>query len=224
MAKILTDIGQCAVKSNGVDYVFTPSFLNLSQLGDGSQIVRIFNYITDSMSSAELSLYADAKITAVRLSSSATLALSSAIDVLSACCDIELPESLVGGWVQDKKRIKGVMYKLSDREFGMPPSDIMLIAYALLKDGLIGDADAKSNSGDASSDGFQISSFINFAVAHFGMNRNDASNMTMKEFQRIYDMKFPELKKRKEDREDAMEAEDFYEKIRQERARRGLNG
>jgi|GEM_PF-3117108 len=207
MTKILKDIGQCKVISGGVEYIFTPSFINIAQIGEPDEIIRKFNYILDQMSINEISSSFNYYTKAVRLTYIARLCLSTAIDILQCCCDKNLPESLVGGW-DDKSR-----YVLSNKRSGMPPTDILVVAGMLMKFGLIGDVGARSNSGDASSDGFNAFKFISFAEDRLGKTSDEARNMTMVQFQHSFDSHFPEVNERQKDKDDAKEADDYFDRV-----------
>ena len=207
MAKILKEIGQCAVVSGGVEYVFTPSFINIAQIGEPDEIIRKFNYILDRISINEISTSYNYYTKAVMLTYISRLCLGTAIEIMECCCDKNLPESLIGGW-DSKGR-----YVLSDKKTGIPPSDILVIASMLMKYGLIGDAEARSNDGDASVDGFSAYKFISFAISNFGCSREDAKNMTMVDFQNEFNRKFPAVKEKEKDKNDANDADDYFSKI-----------
>lgn len=224
MTKILKDIGQCSVVSEGVEYVFTPSFVNLAQLGSGADIVRKYTTISNVVSSddpislmirAEIFAFHGTMVKRVKISRSAMVALGFAIDCLESMRSKALPEKLIGRF----DYIGGEnWYWLSDSKCGMPIKDIFVFAWALLTKGLIGNPDSRGAQSDGSGE-FKASSFINFAVAHFGLSKEDAKNLTMVEFQELYDMKFPEIKKREEEKErdkaDRESAIDFYEMVEQ---------
>lgn len=225
MAKILKDIGQCAIKSEGVEYIFTPSFINLAQLGSPNEIVDKFGYVFDDLAMVEVSSFKGGFIKRVKLSLRAELALSYSIDVLKCCGDKDLPESLIG-WFTDKSyrisnnecKVPLAEYNLSCRSSGIQPSDIIVIARSLLDFGMIGNSELRGTSGDGSVDGFNVGAFISFSMSYFGLSKFDASNLTMIEFQDIYEMKFPEAKKAREDDIDLNEANDFFDSILEMRA------
>lgn len=224
MTKILKDIGQCSVISEGVEYVFTPSFVNLAQLGSGADIVKKYSAIAGVVSSndpqslmlrAELFSFHNPMIKKIKVTRYAMVALECAIECLEAMCDKRLPDKMIGRL----DYINGAnWYCLSDSKYGMPIKDIFIIAWSLLTKGLIGKPDSRGSESDGSGE-FKVSSFINFAVAHFGLSKEDAKNLTMVEFQELYDMKFPEIKQAKEDKaKDAKDKEsaiDFYEMVEQ---------
>lgn len=231
MAKILKDIGQCAIKSEGVEYIFTPSFINLAQLGSPTEIVDKFGYVFDELAMIEVSSFKGEFIKRVKLSLRAELALSYSIDVLKCCGDKDLPESLVGCFTDKSYRISNneckvplAEYNLSCRFSGMQPCDIILAARSLLDFGLIGNEEMRGASGDSSgnNEGFCAYKFISFAETPYpmglGLSRKSAENMTMTSFKIHYENTFPEYKKAKEDDKDLQDANDFFDSILEMRA------
>ncbi len=213
MTKILRDIGQCSVTSNGVDYVFTPSFLSISQLGESAEIIRKFEYINDPVSFAEIKDSYNQYTKSIRWGYLTKLSMDAAMEMLIACAEVKLPESLIGGWDGDGR------YVLSDRRYGMSPRDIIIMARCLINHGLIGNADGRGGT-DKGTGEFKVQSFISFSAANFGMSRQDAQNLTMVEFQEMFEMKFPEVKDKANDDADLEKAQKTYDHIAELRKRR----
>jgi len=105
--------------------------------------------------------------------------------VLACLCDQPDPYPLIG-WMDENGWQKGMM---SD-------SEKVIIARHLMRHGIIGKAKPnKSNTGKYS-ESFDASEFIAAACVHLGLSREDAENISMTEFHKMFEMKFPELKEK----------------------------
>lgn len=75
----------------------------------------------------------------------------------------------------------------------MPDSEQIIIARHLMQHGIVGRVKKSGGSGKYSPR-FDASEYIDAAMIHFGMSHNDAGQLTMTQFGRMLDMKFPEQK------------------------------
>jgi len=75
----------------------------------------------------------------------------------------------------------------------MPDADQIIIARHLMQHGIVGKVKKTGGSGKYSPR-FDASEYIAAAMIHFGMSRIDAGGLTMTEFGKMLDMKFPEQK------------------------------
>ena len=79
-------------------------------------------------------------------------------------------------------------------ELGLMPNDEqVLIARHLMQHGIVGKVKKTGGSGKYSPR-FDASEYIDAAMIHFGMSQEDAGKLTMTQFGRMLDMKFPEQK------------------------------
>lgn len=106
--------------------------------------------------------------------------------VLACLCEQEDPLSLTG-WHDGKEHHAGTM----------PPDEQIIIARHLMQHGIIGKA--KPDKGDGKfSDSFHASEYIAAACVHLGLTRIDAEQLSMTEFQTMFEMKFPEQSKERD--------------------------
>jgi len=113
---------------------------------------------------------------------SAKTAVRTAMLVMNCCCDDE-PEQLIGYLDNDLARVGGEM----------PITEMMIIARHLMQHGIVGLATAKESTGQYSPR-FDASEYVDSAVIHFGLSQVEAWALTMTQFCRMLDMKFPQIK------------------------------
>jgi len=103
--------------------------------------------------------------------------------VLACLCEQDDPTPLIGG-VNDSGAFAGLM----------PTNEQIIIASHLMQHGIVGKA--KPDKGDGKfSDSFNASEYIAAACVHLGLSRADAEQLSMTEFQTMFEMKFPEQNK-----------------------------
>lgn len=106
--------------------------------------------------------------------------------VLACLCEQDDPMPLIG-WRNDGVYHTGLM----------PDSEQIIIARHLMQHGIIGKA--KPGKGDGQfSDSFNASEYIAAACVHLGLSRSDASELSMTEFQILFEMKFPDEQKQRD--------------------------
>lgn len=169
MKPVITDVGQFAIHVNEIDYLFTPSFLNMTKLGDPEKIVKIFSTIFGEINNFNLKQvmqYVD--------------------KTLEVCCEMDC--SVITGYIKGED-------KLINIEPLIPIEDKLVLAQHLLKHGLIGEIPRKKTNDDTDySNEFHAKKFVYLAVAHLGMRESDAWNMSMTAFQEAMEAKFPSTK------------------------------
>lgn len=117
-------------------------------------------------------------------------ALLDARYVLASLCDQENVTPLIG-WM--------------DLEHGwqsgaMSAAEQVCLAAHLLRHGIVGTASGDSKGGSVKpATEFQAGEYITAARVHLGMNAADAEQLSMTEFQALFEMKFPDAKKKKRD-------------------------
>lgn len=111
--------------------------------------------------------------------------------VLAVMCEQDDPAPLIG-WRDEGGWHDGLM----------PPAERVIIARHLMQHGICGKAkpDGKepAEKGQYSAT-FEASEYIAAAMVHLGLSRADAQALSMTEFQRMLEMKFPDAGKPKRD-------------------------
>ena len=185
---IRTDIGEIviSIKKNGslstkkIDYVFTPSFENLSKLGEPHEIVNAYAVLLSNQayeaitrlkeSSEYLFKYIEEKLFAQ---------LEVSKQILTYCCPDDI-SALIG----DNKK-KGLLQ----------PQKILIIARNLLDYGVAGKAKiriSQRNENKTYSSEFKITDYINNARIHLGLSFDDAKKLTMTEYIMLMANKYPD--------------------------------
>ncbi|KLW57553.1 hypothetical protein SK56_02174 [Enterobacter sp. MGH128] len=79
----------------------------------------------------------------------------------------------------------------------MPKNDIIVLAQHLMQHGIVGKAKVRQlqrhETGERTTE-FKAFDYISAARSHFGMSRDEASKLTMTEFQMLLAAKYPEQK------------------------------
>ncbi|ORJ47845.1 hypothetical protein B2M27_23770 [Kluyvera intermedia] len=193
----LTDIGEFSVSdshSGGKDYLLRPSFEAMIRIGSPEEIVkayatihghdieRLIKICTGTLSKFPAWLSPSFNRAAEKL-------LSTSMLVMQACCDEDLTP-MIGEW-------KGWRHCVVYRPGQMPKNDIIILAQHLMQHGVVGKAKVRRlqrhESGETSTE-FRAFDYISAARAHFGMNREEAAQLTMTEFQFLLAQKYPEQK------------------------------
>lgn len=115
---------------------------------------------------------------------SAATCVRTAMLVMACCCDDDASE-LIGYYDEKLQRVDGLM----------PIAELIILARHLMKHGIVGTAKPTENSGEYSAT-FDPSEYADAAVIHFGISHVEAWSLTMTQFCRMLDMKFPEIKQR----------------------------
>ncbi|MFQ0995492.1 DUF6246 family protein [Gilliamella sp. BG2] len=166
MKPVITDVGEFVIHTENVDYLFVPSFLNMTKLGKPDEIVEIFSMLFGEIN--------DGNFASV---------IECADKILEACCTTDC--SVITGYIKGGDELVNV-------EAVIPVEDKLILSQHLLKHGLIGDVPPKKTSEDAGySNEFHAKKFVYLAVAHLGMRDLDAWNMSMTAFQEAMEAKFP---------------------------------
>ncbi len=113
---------------------------------------------------------------------SAAVAIRTAMLVITCCSDDDLTD-LIGYYDEKLNRVAGAM----------PASEMVIIAMHLMKHGIVGKATGGDGGGEYSPT-FDASEYMDAAVIHFGMTQREAWALTMTQFSRMLDMKFPAIK------------------------------
>jgi len=178
-----TEIGHFAIETDDRRYEFIPSFKNIREICSPAEMpmfyARLFGAEIQAAYTESL-----AKSAMCRMYDAAAL-------VMQMCCTNE-----------DARRLTGFAdYSTGKRVWrlgAMPIKQMLIIARSLINHGLVGvarDSD-KSKQGDAS-DSIDVYNYVHLAIAHLGMTKEIAENMTKTEFDSIVDLKYPDKNKGK---------------------------
>lgn len=196
-----TEYGEFAVNTRNNEYIFSPSFNAMTNIGSPTEIVDIFSILSGSAVSDAISLLTVYSLNGRSASGSKWLLkylkkstsrklLSSAMIVMQACCDKDCDE-LIGQWRAGKN---GSTYRMGK----VPISDIIVLARELMIHGIIGKVKIRklqrNESGKEFTDTFSAVEYINASRVHFEMTRDDAEKLTMSEFLMMLKAKYPEEK------------------------------
>lgn len=178
-------IGEIAVhdKNNGQSYLLRPSFLAMQKIGSPEDIQAAIEFCHS----------AQWKIDTLQAPDVAELAYC--LDVVQACADRELPADVFGSLDADGDKV----IFMTGRE---NQETLVIIACALLRDGVAGKPDpARSKHKKKSKEKYLFDplDFVAVVMSPNGFNKSssDAWQMTMIEFQRIFDATFPMSEKEK---------------------------
>ena len=186
---IRTDIGEMvvSVKKQGIlrckknDYVFIPSFENLSKLGESADIIKAYTVLLSRKVYDAMNRFKEPEDYIVKyILDQQLIQLQTAKKVLKCCCDDDITDLIGGG-----KKKKGLM----------PEQNIFLLARTLLDYGVIGRAKVRisqRNENKSYSSEFKITDYINNAIVHLGLSLEAAKKLTMTEYILLMSKKYPD--------------------------------
>lgn len=193
----LLEIGEVGLSDSaegGKDYLLRPSFEAMNRIGSPADIVKAYATIhgSDALALIELCSINPGQFAALLSPSMNRISekiLSQAMQVLQACCEDDL-YPMIGEW-------KGWKHCVVYRQGLMPKSDIIVMAQHLMQHGIIGKAKVRRlqrHESNESTTEFRPFDYISAARSHFEMNRAEASQLTMTEFQMLLAAKYPDQK------------------------------
>lgn len=168
--KPIFPIGQQAIKVGNKRYLFTPSFRNIANVSEPKDLISIFHLMTDK----------DADIVAVCGHSN---------DVMSACAVDDLPDdllwSLASSWDGKRTVMKEGLISLSAQ---------IIMSADLLYMGMVGNPPKmRQKSSNKEMKEFNCIEYVSIAVAQLGFTPAQAWEITMVDFQKAMEAKYPEL-------------------------------
>ncbi|WP_436879556.1 DUF6246 family protein [Escherichia coli] len=212
----LKEIGEMLIDFDGKEYFFRPSFINMTRIGDPSEIVAAFYDLHhDEVSALIQSAYQafglvpSWLIEHIKSSSYGRKALMGAMDVMTACCDEDVTP-LIGEMRQAKS--SGKTFKMKNG--AMDAFEMIVIAQSLISHGVIGKAKVRKlqrHENNQATHEFNAFEYINAARNHFGMSRLEAEQLSMTEFQLLIAAKYPDQKGFTREEYDAV-ADDYLAK------------
>lgn len=206
------EYGEFMISTPDKDYLFRPSFDAMTKIGTPQQIVDAFTLLSGVEVQALIARAIQAYgvvpewlFKALKKPTYGRSVLSTSMMVMQACCNDDCGE-LIGEWKPSKN---GVTYKLGK----MPITNVIVLARELMTHGIIGKAKVRKlqrNEGkNEFTDSFNAIEYITAARAHFGMNREEAEQLTMTEFVMMLKAKYPDEKGfTREEYDEIMKADD----------------
>lgn len=194
----LTEIGELRISLADKSFFFKPSFAAMNEIGTPKEIVEIYatlngaDYLQVMQHIEWLPFGAQMQVMkTVGKPAYGRHVLNAAYIVMQSCCQDDI-SVLIGGW---KPTARGVRYVPGL----MPVNDIIIIARNLMDHGIIGKSPLKipekmEDGSKKTTNEFHASQYIISARTHFGMNREDAEDLSMTEFQQMIKNKYPEPK------------------------------
>lgn len=119
-------------------------------------------------------------------------ALAMARYVATTLADDEDVTPLIG-WLEP-----GNGDELIDREGDMSPAEVTFVARHLMRHGVVGRVSTEKGEGKAA-DSFDVEEYVASARVHLALSTAEAMELSMTELWRLFDMKFPDAKKKKRD-------------------------
>lgn len=186
-----TYAGELSITWRGRDYLFRPSLAAMSELGEPEHILNLLN----------------------RVQAHGNNGFIAALSVLSACYvgDREDIAPLVGFFKDVRGRLRYVMGVL-------PLQNVHVLGAKLAIAGIVGAPKPRSSGGKPMT-AFDPSEFVGAAQAHLGLSSAEAWALTMVEFQRSMDAKFPEAEGKRDQQPSEEEAQATVDHIMQLRQR-----
>ena len=193
----LTDIGELSIsdsREGGKDYLLRPSFEAMTRIGTPQEIVQAYatihgNDVAQLIEVCAGTLGRFPEWLSPSFNRAAEKLLSTCMLVLQSCCDDDLAP-MIGEW-------KGWRHCVVYRPGRLPKNDIIVLAQHLMQHGIVGKAKVRQlqrhETGERTTE-FKAFDYISAARSHFGMNRAEASQLTMTEFQMLLAAKYPDQK------------------------------
>tara|TARA_R110000823_G_scaffold66289_1_gene155252 strand:- start:102 stop:680 length:579 start_codon:yes stop_codon:yes gene_type:complete len=165
---MLTAYGHVKIEWGDRVFNLVPSFVNIAKLGSPQEIIETFQ---DFIASNNL-----------------IVKFSIALNILECCSDVEIPRALTGG-VKFSDRLNKFMI-VNPLHGDAMINDVITLAEHCLIHGVCGKIESKKGTGEAVTE-FDAYSFMELARIHLNLSLADASQMTMTEFLRMMEAKFP---------------------------------
>lgn len=164
---MLTAYGHTKIEWGDRVFILSPTFANIAKIGTPTEIIDTFKEF----------------ISATNLAHKFSIALN----ILDCCSDVSLPVELTGT-VKPSANNDRILISQPSHGISMV-NDVIVLAEHCLIHGVCGKNDKKPTGEPATE--FDAYSFIEMARVHLGLSAEEASNMTMTEFSRMMETKFP---------------------------------
>ena len=171
---MLTAYGHAKIEWEGRAFNLSPSFVNIAKIGTPPEIIETFK---DFVSTTHL-----------------ITKFSIALNVLECCSDAELPRELTGGVKFSERQNRFLIVNPTHGQAMV--SDIITLAEHCLVHGVCGKVESKGKGEPLTE--FDAYSYMELARIHLNLSLDDASRMTMTEFLRLMEAKFPPVRNENE--------------------------
>jgi hypothetical protein len=172
--RALTSVGEVGIETGGRSYLLRPSLFSMTQIGQPTTIVETTAILLSPEPDDPFLLKRFRKARFER-----------ALDVMYACAGEQDLGDLIGGMVPTGKG------RIAYSRGIMPMADIVAIAQALIRHGVMGDVEPEPGRiGEAMTE-FKATDYVAAAIAHLGMSESDAWGMTMTSFVQVMRSKYP---------------------------------
>lgn len=170
---LLVEYGHAQIKWGDEVFTLSPSLINISKLGSKTEIVELLKVFMSPFTRS---------ITKFGI----------AIDVLNACSDRPLPHELTGSTEFSEKR--GILLYRKPRHNLPMFEDCITLAEHMIVHGIIGNVEGDED-GEPMTE-FDAYKVMEVAMEHLSLSRDDSANMTMTEFIRRMQLKYPTTNKK----------------------------
>jgi hypothetical protein len=180
---------------DGSEWTFRPSLGRIAELGSPREIVELYAALCGGSGApvpvvgAEMQPWAGAWLQpwGGMPDRRSQHMVAAAERILAALCDTEDVTPLTGwrdadGW----------------HPGAMPEAEMVLIAQHLMRHGICGKARPGSGEGGGYAQEFHAAEHVAAAVAHLGVSRDEALDMSMTELQLLFEAKFPDAAKKRD--------------------------
>lgn len=190
----------------GVNFEFHPSFFSMQRIGEPEDI----KYVSDMVYQASTNYSLTGRVYRREF--------NACVDAIQSCCDDLLPHELTGFYDEEGHYQEGAIEL----------HDLIVMAIHMLKFGIHGEPSRRMKALSRKEEIkpekslFNPIDFVMSAVAHLGISRDDAWQMTMLEFQKAMESKFPPTEKERKKEASLMSREDLRalkQRVAQARAR-----
>ncbi len=164
---MLTAYGHTKIEWGEKVFILSPTFSNIAKIGTPTEIIDTFKQF---ISSTHL-----------------VTKFSIALNILKCCSEPELPFAFTGG-VKFSNRQDRFMITHPSHGKDMI-NDVIVLAEHCLIHGICGKIERESKGEPVTE--FDAYSFMELARVHLGLSSDEAGNMTMTEFSRMMEAKFP---------------------------------
>lgn len=174
---VQTDVGEVGIRVDQDFYYFRPSFKAMAKIGSPTELASIYKLMVMAYGQKDNKHH--------YLYKNALCLFNLACKVLEACklnTDCITP-------------LTGTKFKGKHIEKALPYQDLVVLSFHLLRWGVYGDPlpNLKSTS-EKEVESINMREYIAASMVHLGLSKQDAENLTMVEYQRACEVKFPDLK------------------------------
>ncbi len=164
---MLTAYGHSKIEWGDKTFNLSPTFANIAKIGSPTEIIDTFKSFISA--------------------SNVVFKFAIALDVLRCCSEPELPEAFTGTLKFSERQQR---FMITQPKHGINMiNDVIVLAEHCLIHGICGKIERESSVEPVTE--FDAYSYMELARIHLGLHADDAAKMTMTEFCRLMEAKFP---------------------------------